>query len=189
MEMEHEIKHHWHAGVLFSLKTSSLKLCVEAAAAQGANLQGADLQGADLQGACLKGAYLQGAYLKGAKNISKYHTTPLYILQDQSGKIRAYKLVNKQNEGPYNGGLFYKIGETVSVERADCDEHEQCSFGISLATLDWCMDEWLAGYKILIAEFTAKDIAAIPIGSDGKFRVKKCKIVGEKDLKEIGLVA
>jgi hypothetical protein len=34
--------------------------------------------------------------------------------------------------------------------------------------------------------FTAKDIAAIPT-SDGKFRVHKCSIVGEKDLKEIGL--
>jgi hypothetical protein len=44
------------------------------------------------------------------------------------------------------------------------------------------------GYKIFIAEFTAEDIAAIPIGESGKFRVHKYKIVGEKDLKELGLV-
>jgi hypothetical protein len=50
------------------------------------------------------------------------------------------------------------------------------------------MREWSAGYRILIAEFEAADIAAIPIGSDGKFRVFRCTIVGEKDLVEIGLV-
>ena len=37
-----------------------------------------------------------------------------------------------------------------------------------------------------LAEFEAKDIAAIPIGSDGKFRVHRCTIVGEKDLAELG---
>lgn len=37
-----------------------------------------------------------------------------------------------------------------------------------------------------VAEFTAKDIAAIPVG-DGKFRVSRCKIVGEKDVAEYGL--
>jgi hypothetical protein len=50
------------------------------------------------------------------------------------------------------------------------------------------MKEWKDGYRILIAEFTAKDIAAIPTATDGKFRVFRCKIVGEKDLKEIGLI-
>jgi len=38
-----EIKHRFTGKVLFSLKTKSLKLCVEAAARQGADLQGADL--------------------------------------------------------------------------------------------------------------------------------------------------
>jgi hypothetical protein len=51
------------------------------------------------------------------------------------------------------------------------------------------MREWKEGYHILIAEFTVADIAAIPIATDGKFRVRRCKIVGEKDLAEIGLIA
>ena len=187
-----EIKHRFTGKVLFSLKTKSLKLCVEAAARQGADLQGAYLQGAYLQGAYLQGAYLQGAdlryaYLRGAKNLSKYWTTPLYVLKDQVGKIRAYKLVNKDNEGPYNGGIVYGIGKTVSVKKADCDENLQCSYGISLADLPWCLKEWREGYKILVVEFLAKDIAAIPIGSDGKFRVRKCKVIREKDLKKLGL--
>ena len=97
-------------------------------------------------------------------------------------------MVNKQNEGPYNGGIKYEIGKTVSVKDADCDENVQCSRGISLADLPWCMKAWCKGYRILIAEFTAKDIAAIPWASDGKFRVHRCKIVGERDLKELGLI-
>jgi len=113
---------------------------------------------------------------------------PLYLLRDQPGKVRAYKLVTADGVGPFNGGITYRIGESCEVLDADTDEYRQCASGINLATLDWCMREWSAGYRILIAEFEAADIAAIPIGSDGKFRVFRCTIVGEKDLVEIGLV-
>lgn len=106
---------------------------------------------------------------------------------DQPGKIRAYKLVNSKFVGPFNGGLVYKIGERVSVPKANTNESSQCAEGINLATLDWCMKEWKSGYHILLAEFTSKDIAAIPTSTDGKFRVSRCKIVGEKDLVELGL--
>ena len=158
----------------------------------GANLAGADLAGANLADANLAGAdlaraNLAGADLAGAKGIIKYLTTPLYILLDQPGKIRAYKLVKENREGPYNGGIIYETGKTYTVKDADENETTQCAAGINLATLDWCMQNWKKERRILIAEFTAKDIAAIPIGSDGKFRVRKCKIVGEKNLKEIGL--
>ena len=154
----------------------------------GANLSGANLSGANLYGADLSGANLSGADLSGAKGINKYLCTPLLMLLDQPGAIRAYKLVKKNGEGPYNGGIKYEVGYSYSVDDANCDEHEQCAAGINLATLDWCMNNWCEGYRILIAEFTAKDIAAIPTATDGKFRVHRCTIVGEKDLKEIGLV-
>ena len=158
----------------------------------GANLRGADLYeanlyGADLRGADLYEADLRGADLRGAKGINPHLCTPLLLLHDQPGKIRAYKLVNEKNEGPYNGGIIYKIGETYEVKNANTDPTEQCAAGINLATLDWCMKNWQKGYKILIAEFTAEDIAVIPTATDGKFRVKKCTIVGKKNLKELGL--
>ena len=44
---------------------------------------------------------------------------------------------------------------------------------------------------ILIAEFTITDPATdicIPIGSGGNFRVRECKIVGDKDLVVLGLL-
>jgi len=110
------------------------------------------------------------------------------LLLDQPGKIRAYKLVKENMEGPYNGGIIYEIGKSVSVKGANKDVSKHCGAGINLATLNWCMCAWKEGYRILIAEFEAKDIAAIPTATDGKFRVHRCKIVGEKDLVEIGLV-
>ena len=161
----------------------------------GANLARADLAranlaGANLAGANLAGAYLAGAYLAGAKGIYPERCTPLLILLDQPGKIRAYKLVNASGVGPFNGGIKYMIGKEYEVDDADTDAAVDCGKGINLATLDWCLREWKAGYKILLAEFQAKDIAAIPTGTDGKFRVHRCEIVGEKkiDPVELGLV-
>ena len=80
------------------------------------------------------------------------------------------------------------MGKEFVEPEADRNENFLCAKGINLATLDWCMKEWRPGYRILIAEFEANDIAAIPIGSDGKFRCSRVRIVGEKNLVELGLM-
>ncbi|MDP3937587.1 MAG: pentapeptide repeat-containing protein [Deltaproteobacteria bacterium] len=153
----------------------------------GADLRDADLRGADLRDANLGGADLRDADLRDAKNLNAYRVTPLLMLMDQPGPIWAYKLVTGDGVGPFNGGITYAIGEEYSVSNANTDATLQCAAGINLATLDWCMREWRDGYRILIAEFVAADIAAIPTATDGKFRVRRCRIVGEKDLATIGL--
>jgi len=203
-----EIKHRYSGVALFSGGADSLRLCIEAAVKSRANLYGAnlsradlsganlfganlfraDLRGADLSGADLSGANLFGAYLCGAIGYNPNRTDPLLMLKDQVGRIRAYKLVKADGLAPFNGGITYEKGKSYEVKDASTDENEQCAKGINLATLPWCMKEWQKGYRILIAEFTAKDIACIPLSNDGKFRVYRCKIVGEKDLVEIGLV-
>jgi hypothetical protein len=174
----------------------------------GANLYGADLHGADLRGAVLYRANLYGANLYGAdlyeanlceadlrranlreaKGVSIQAATPLAILLDQPGKIRAYKLVNSRGEGPYNGGIVYEIGKSVEVLTANTDSTENCAEGINVATLGWCVREWRDTYKILVVEFEASDIAAIPLTTDGKFRLFRCTVVSEKNLHELGLV-
>ena len=214
--MKFEIKHRFTGAILFAVETKSLKLAVEMAVNSGANLRGANLSGANLRGANLSDAYLRGAnlsdaylsdaylrganlsdadlsganlrgaYLRGAKGIPKYRTTPLYLLLDQVGKIRAYKLTNANDEGPTYGGIKYIVGQTVK-EKACTDETSQCDYGISVATLDWCINNWCQGYKIKVVEFSRADIACIPIASDGKFRVSKCKVISEKDLTEFEL--
>ncbi len=92
--------------------------------------------------------------------------------------------MNKAGAGVFNGGITYKIGEAYEVKDANTDEKVSCAKGINLATFDWCLRELEPGYRVLVAEFEAKDIAAIPTATDGKFRVYRCKIGGEKKLKK-----
>ena len=189
-----DILNRWTKAVLYSSATANsiaeavLEAVTSGAYLSGANLSGAYLSGAYLSGANLFGAYLSGADLFGAKGINPLKCTPLLMLLDQPGRIRAYKLVNIIGQGPYNGGITYVVGESYDVTDASTNVNKHCAAGINLATLDWCIREWHEGYRILIAEFTAADIAAIPTATYGKFRVHRCKIVGEKDLKEIGLI-
>ena len=211
-KMKYKIKHRYSGKVLFSLETKSFRLCIEAAIKSKfslshaalsnanmynaalshanlshANLSYANLSHANLSYANLSNANLSNANLYNAKGINYHLCTPLSFLKDQVGKIRAYKLVNKDYTGPYYKTITYEIGKTYSEKEACEDESSQCAQGISLATLDWCMKEWKQGYHILVAEFTRKDIAAIPIATDGKFRVSKCKIIREKNLEKLGL--
>ncbi len=169
---------------------------------QDADLRGADLQRADLQRANLRGAGLRGADLRGAdlqradlqdaKGIHPALITPLLILADQPGKIRAYKLVNEKWEGPHNGGLQYQIGTTFEVNDADTNADIQCAQGINVATLNWCLRLWVSrnqpiGWHIVIVEFTKTDIAAIPTATDGKFRLHRCTVVEEIPFPDLGL--
>jgi uncharacterized protein YjbI with pentapeptide repeats len=160
----------------------------------GAYLAGAYLAGADLAGAYLAGAYLAranlaGAYLAGAKGFDPRRYNDLLILLDQPGKVRAYKLVDGHYRSPIqqNGKLFYRPGETVEAADVDTDPAKQCAAGLNVATLPWCLRWWRDGYRVLLVEFAARDIAAIPVG-DGKFRVRKLRVVRELDLADLGLV-
>ena len=215
--MKFEIKNHWNNIILFEGEFGSLKLCIEAAVKKNANLQDADLQDANLQDAYLRGANLQDADLRGAdlqradlqradlrgadlqranlqdaKGIHPALITPLLILADQPGKIRAYKLVNEKWEGPHNGGLQYQIGTTFEVNDADTNADIQCAQGINVATLNWCLRLWVSrnqpiGWHIVIVEFTKTDIAAIPTATDGKFRLHRCTVVEEIPFPDLGL--
>lgn len=108
--------------------------------------------------------------------------TPLLLLKDQPGPIRAYKLVTADSVGPFNRGITYRVGESYAVDNADTDPTVQCAAGINVATLGWCLANYVPGYRVLIVEFTAADIAAIPTGTDGKLRLHRCTVVAEKDI-------
>jgi hypothetical protein len=152
-----------------------------------ADLADADLAGAHLAGANLADANLARADLAGAKGINPWRASPLMMLLDQPGKIRAYKVVTAGGVGPFNGGITYKVGESYEVE-ANTDPTEQCGRGLHVASFDWCAREWREGYRVLVLEFEAKDIACIPLGTDGKFRLHRATVVGEVDLAKRGLV-
>jgi hypothetical protein len=149
---------------------------------RGADLRGANLWDANLGGADLRDANLGGANLGGAEGVAPERVTSLLMLLDQPGKIRAYKLVTEKGVGPLNGGITYEIGEHYEVADANTDAAQHCAAGINVATLDWCLTKWHPGYRVLIVEFTAADIACIPTATDGKFRLFRCDVVAEKNI-------
>lgn len=125
----------------------------------------------------LAGAYLADAYLAGAKGFHPERTTPLASLKFMTAPLQAFKLVNGKGEGPMNGGVRYVVGETVEELDADCNPANQCSNGLNVADLPWCLREHRDGYRILLVQFDAADIACVPHGTDGKFRVKRLHVV------------
>jgi hypothetical protein len=155
----------------------------------GANLADADLADADLADANLAGANLADANLADAKGIVPERSTPLLMLLDQPGKIRAYKLVDADLRSPIQsaGKLKYEIGKTISVMDANTNPNNHCAAGVNVATLDWCLSNWREGCRILIVEFEAKDIACIPTATNGKFRLFRCDVVAEKTLDLVAL--
>ena len=181
------IRRHLDDTILYDTEAEDLREAVVKAVLFHANLFRADLSGADLSGADLSGANLfradmSRANLFGTKHIQAERCTPLLILLDQPGPIRAYKLVTKDGVGPFNGGITYKVGDSYAVTQANTDVTQVCGAGINVATLDWCLRELCDGYRVLIVEFEAKDIAAIPTATDGKFRLHRCKVVAEKQI-------
>ena len=111
------------------------------------------------------------------------------MLLDQPGKIRAYKLVTSDLRSPIHGfnAITYTIGETIEVSDANTSQNIHCAAGINVATLPWVLRNWCVGWRVLIVEFEAKDIAAIPTATDGKFRLFRCTVVGEKAIDPVAL--
>ena len=156
-----------------------------------ANLSGANLKGANLGDANLSRAYLGDAYLRGARlSDADLKNTMLEsinwlayigIVPNKSGIAYAYKITEASGEGIYNGGINYTEGIKFEVDEVDPGVNTQCSYGINLATFAWCLNKFaFKTYRLFMFKFNVKD-AVCPIGSDGKFRVKKCTKVGECD--------
>ncbi len=169
-----------------NLKYADLRYAdLENANLWNANLKNANLWNADLKNADLRNADLRNADLRYAKNLANIYKTDLAILKSQPGKLRAYKYLNG-NTSPYENAE-YVVGKTYTCKDYSSDEFELCGKGLNVATLDWCLRDTNCNLdKIYIeVEFTAKDIVAIPCASDGKFRVKKFKILRKLTKKEL----
>jgi hypothetical protein len=181
-EMNIEIKSRWSGEIIISGKYASIK---DACEKNSANLRGADLRdanlvdanlrGANLVDANLRGAVLRGADLMGANLI--YGACDLYLLkmQPKDTVLRAWKYL-KDGKSPYKRHP-YTVGEEYTFDDALNDERELCGPGGNVATLPWCMRDDAHANEFIEVEFQVKDIAAIPYTSDGKFRVKRFKVL------------
>ncbi len=137
------------------------------------NLKEADLTGADLTGANLKGADLGDANLKGATI-----TSPLHYLKDlpPDTVLHYWKYLDANGLSPYYHAR-YEVGKTYEFT-CNPDERISCAEGGNVATLEWCLNDAKDSDNAYIeVEFQAGDISAIPYATDGKFRVKKFKVL------------
>ncbi len=145
---------------------------------RSANLRSADLSYANLSYADLRSANLRETIYEDINWLAFIGIAPM-----ANGKARAYKLINAKGEGIFQGGINYLKKQRFEVKEVDADQNIQCSYGINLATFNWCIFNRIdKTNKLLLMEFNVKD-AVCPFGSDGKFRVKKCYKVGECDWK------
>ena len=173
--MKVQIKNRWNSAIIYEGEWETVAQAILAAVKSGADLSGADLYGADLS---------------GARGINPHLSTHLLMLHEQPGAIRAYKLTGKGGGSPMSNNtprLWYRIGAVLEIADASTDVNEHCGAGINLCTLGWAIREWKTGWRIFVCEFTAADIAAIPTATDGKFRVRRCTVVAEKNVADYGL--
>ncbi len=170
---KYEIRNRWTGAVLF-VATITCSPGTHDSVKMGLAVKEAVCSGANLSDAYLSGADLSGADLSRAKGIQIERVTHLAALRYMPTALYAFKVVNEKSEGHINGGLKYEIGKKVEEPSADTDPNELCSRGIHVADLPWCLGEWREGYRILLVKFTAKDIACVPLGTDGKFRLFRC---------------
>jgi hypothetical protein len=175
---------------------------------RGANLQYANLQYADLQRADLRGADLRGADLRGANLLYanllyanlQYADLQYADLQEtilsninwlsyigivpaKNGKARAYKVVTSEGVGIAYTGINYLKATVVEGDSFDTDVNTHCGHGVNLATFQWCLNAKSdKTYRLLLMEFDCSpDNICVPVATDGKFRVRKAKVIGECD--------
>ena len=169
-----QIKSIW-GSVLFEhmSRDNTIKETLEKAIEERANLWGANLREANLWG-----ANLSGANLWGAKNVPPLYADNLNLLRFQKGKLRAFKYLNGDESPIDDNKITYKVGKTIIEKDYDTSDLVLCSRGLNVATLEWCLREGNIGENTFIeVEFLAKDIIAIPYNTDGKFRVRKLKVI------------
>jgi uncharacterized protein YjbI with pentapeptide repeats len=177
--MEISIKHRYNDKIIISGKYESIRDCIEKNKAdlRDADLRGAYLRGADLQGADLRGADLQGADLRDAKYKEPLFLSDIYSLKLlPKNTILTFWKYLKCGLSPYQN-VQYEVGKIYRFVNCDTDENKQCGKGGNVATLMWCLKDNIEADEFIEVKFRVKDIVAIPYITDGKFRVKKLKVL------------
>ena len=73
----------------------------------------------------------------------------------------------------------YKVGKVYKEKEFDKDEFAECSYGLNVSTLTWCLRDSLSkdNVELIEVEFKVSNIVAIPYWTDGKFRVQQFKVL------------
>lgn len=102
--------------------------------------------------------------------------------------IRAYKIVRRGGIPPLfsetRPRLRYLVGKTVVEKNFNGDPRKGCGAGLNVGTLNWCREVcyvdacgFYPGDRLITVEFSSSDIVCVPYKNNGKFRVKRLKVV------------
>jgi len=171
----------WSADLRFAdLRSADLRF---------ASLRGADLRFTDLQDADLRFSDLQDADLRFADLWSAKYEEPLFLpdlyslkLLPPETKLSFWKYL-KNGESPYQE-YQYEVGREYSSDAFGNNEANLCGAGLNVATLTWCLKDSFPADEFIEVEFLAGDIIAIPYATDGKFRVRKLKVLRQINRKD-----
>ena len=150
-----------------------------------ANLRSANLRYADLRSANLSYADLSYANLSYADYKEPLFLPDLYSLKllHKATKLVYWKYLTN-GKTPYQNAT-YEIGKVYTFSNCNSNENDDCGEGGNIATLIWCLKDSSKADEFLQIEFQVKDIVAIPYTTDGKFRVKKFKVLKKLNRKQV----
>ena len=113
-----------------------------------------------------------------------------YGIKHDKNKAVFFKAVHRFEEGyvsDYDQTFKYQIGEIIH-ENCDPDIGEDCSYGIHIAHLTWCLDfgrDW-SNLAIIAVETDISKIV-LPINTNGKVRTSEIKVLHEVPLETCGI--
>ena len=143
-----------------------------------ANLSYANLSYANLSYSNLSYSLLSSANLSYAKWKEPLFLSDLYSLKLlPANTVLTFWKYLKNGKSPYQSST-YQVGKVYKFDDCSTNEQLSCESG-NVATLMWCLKDNLKTNEFLKVEFKVKNIGAIPYTTDGKFRVKKFKVLGK----------
>lgn len=125
----------------------------------------------------------RSADLSSAKADEPVYMVDLYLLKMQPAttKLRAWKYL-RDGKSPYQN-YEYEVGKTYRFKDIYCDERNLCGPGGNVATLMWCLKDSTDADEFIEVEFLARDVV-MPLFSDGKWRVKRFKVLKKVNRKK-----
>lgn len=97
------------------------------------------------------------------------------------GNVIGYKGVNNDYTDIYSGTFDNSVGRELSMPRSEVDDSVDhgCSAGFHIGSHAYA-DSWGSDGKLMVVEFSPKDIVSVPsCSSYAKLRVCKYKVIGE----------
>ena len=115
-----------------------------------------------------------------------------YSVRETADTVVLYKAVHKRDgryHSDYDKEFEYVVGEEAVSTKFDRDRGIICSYGIHMATLEWCLRYGHSWKDLAILEVEArKGDIVVPEGGEEKVRARAVRVIREVPLVECGIL-